>query len=158
MKDLNQNQPKSANALEELGYAFIKIPRRLSWQLFHGPEDDRQIARIYLALFCSCAYQDGPFTLGGKLLRRQKGQWIGTIEQLVEMTSVSRHRIRVALEKLNEDKWVRIEHIFRGLRVTVISYAEFTGTEGKAKAETPEERTAREYCEMIDKLNRGTYV
>jgi len=157
MKELDKNKQDPTNVFEKLGHAFIKIPRRIMSPLFYGTVNDRKLAMLYLTLFYHCAFKEETVTFAKKFVRCQKGQWIGSMEQLAELTASKRDHVRYLLEKLNKDKRICVEKIFRGMRITVLGYAEFTESGGKEKTETPEERIAREYCEMIDKLNKGRY-
>lgn len=149
------------NALDKFGNAFLKTPRSLLLELFHGSQEKRQAAKLLLCLFYSCSYTETTVEWNGRVYPRPKGVWIGTRQQLADDMGMTIRCLRRILVNLEKDGRISITQIFRGISITVHGYAAFTDAPAsapKAPKETPEERAKREYYEMIEKINAGRYV
>lgn len=147
------------NVLEKFGTAYIKIPRLFFKPLYDGSKRERQQASLYLYLFVNCAYTKTQAWMDGKPYILQKGEWIGTMQELAGMTGMNYDQVRYNLKKLGSEKRIKTDRLMRGMRITVYGYASYTGVnQEKKKKETPEERAKREYYEMIEKIKNGRYI
>lgn len=134
---------KDAEALEQFGKGFIKLPRSIGKLYFSEKEKEHILGKMYFSLIYLCNFADGYAILNGEKISCRAGEYVCTHRILSAKTHINIGSISRVLRGLSDLNLIEISPVDRGSRIRVCGYAQFIQpSEANVKKPTPPKKAA----------------
>ncbi|WFE84256.1 MULTISPECIES: helix-turn-helix domain-containing protein [Parabacteroides] len=114
-RSVNENQ-----AIDLMGLSYVKIPR-YTLNLIKNPAT-RQLGQLHLLLFDICFFADGCANLNGRKVPCKRGEYVGTQQQLADMSGINIGSINRLIRKLEAMHLISVTKIQGGSLIKVHGY------------------------------------
>lgn len=128
---MNKEQKDDTQMSNLLGKAFIRLPRKILNMSICPVKRERCLAQMYITLVTRAFYTDGFVTLNRHKCVCRRGEFVGTYQELSNLTGISRGSIGYFLKLLEEMHLIVINVITGGTRIGINGYDYFSGYEVK---------------------------
>lgn len=151
MKDFYSVNEKQA--MDIIGVPYVKIPR-YTLDLIKHP-GTRQLGQLHLLLFDICFFTDGYATLNGQKVPCKRGEYVGTQQQLANLSGINIGSINRLIRKLEAMHLISVFKIQGGSLIKVHGYATLTAAaEPKASPKKIEDKLGQDksFFEQVDEF------
>lgn len=112
-------------AIDMMGLPYVKIPR-YTLDLMKNPAT-RQLGQLHLLLFDVCFFADGCAKLNGQKVPCKRGEYVGTQQQLADLSGISIGSINRLIRKLEAMHLISVTKIQGGSLIKVHGYTSLIG-------------------------------
>lgn len=107
-------------AINLMGLPYVKIPR-FTLKLIERPAT-RQLGHLHITLFDVCFFKDGYVEMKGRKVPCKRGEYIGTQQQLADLSGISIGSINRLLRRLEAIHLISVTKIQGGSLIKVHGY------------------------------------
>lgn len=131
---MKKKERKESVAQRYLGSSYVKIPRKVLNLVFGREEHDRQLGRLYLAMFALGNFTATTVVVEGKPMDLEKGELWVSMTDLSEFTGIHSSSVWRYLLLLRGKGLIEMESAGNRSRIRVIGYDLFTTPDAPAAA------------------------
>lgn len=124
------------HAMELMGLQYVKIPR-YTLKLIKKPAT-RQLGQLHLLLFDICFFADGYAELNGRKVACKRGEYVGTQQELADLSGISIGSINRLIRKLEALHLISVFKIQGGSLIKVHGYTTLTAASAVKGSPLPE--------------------